>query len=112
MPSALASPATGYSFVYHLEMYLLFATLVALGPLVRSQLGHVLAVEHLDFTDDVRAWMALSPEQTALPVHVAEDPLSAVAVNPKRVTRSASVSNASNPRSMPSLGLAASKEGP
>ena len=33
--SALASPATGYSFVYHLEMYLLFATLVALGPLVR-----------------------------------------------------------------------------
>ena len=32
---ALASPATGYSFVYHIEMYLLFATLVALGPLVR-----------------------------------------------------------------------------
>jgi len=32
---ALASAATGYSFVYHLEMYLLFATLVALGPLVR-----------------------------------------------------------------------------
>jgi BCD family chlorophyll transporter-like MFS transporter len=33
---ALASPATGYSFVYHLEIALLFATLVAIGPLVRS----------------------------------------------------------------------------
>ena len=33
---ALTSPATGYSFVYHIEMYLLFATLVALGPLVRA----------------------------------------------------------------------------
>lgn len=30
----LASPATGYSFVYHLELYLMFATLVAIGPLV------------------------------------------------------------------------------
>ena len=34
--SALASPATGYSFVYHLEFYLLFATLIAIGPLVRT----------------------------------------------------------------------------
>ena len=33
--SALSHPATGYSFVYHVEMYLLFATLIALGPLVR-----------------------------------------------------------------------------
>ena len=33
---ALASPATGYSVVYHLEILLLFATLVALGPLVRT----------------------------------------------------------------------------
>jgi BCD family chlorophyll transporter-like MFS transporter len=33
---ALQSPTTGYSFVYHLEIYLLFATLVALGPLVRA----------------------------------------------------------------------------
>jgi PUCC protein. len=32
---ALATPATGYSFVYHLEIGLLFITLVALGPLVR-----------------------------------------------------------------------------
>ena len=33
--AALASPATGYSVVYHLEIALLFATLVALGPLAR-----------------------------------------------------------------------------
>ncbi|MEO0937411.1 MAG: PucC family protein [Pseudomonadota bacterium] len=32
---ALNSPATGYSFVYHLEIGFLFATLVILGPLVR-----------------------------------------------------------------------------
>jgi BCD family chlorophyll transporter-like MFS transporter len=32
---ALAGPATGYSVVYHLEIALLFATLVAIGPLVR-----------------------------------------------------------------------------
>ena len=34
---ALNSPGIGYSFVYHLEIYLLFATLVALGPLVMYQ---------------------------------------------------------------------------
>ncbi|MCC6007531.1 MAG: PucC family protein, partial [Rhodobacteraceae bacterium] len=32
---ALATPATGYSVVYHIEIALLFATLVAIGPLVR-----------------------------------------------------------------------------
>jgi BCD family chlorophyll transporter-like MFS transporter len=32
--SALAQPVTGYSVVYHLEMLLLFVTLVAIGPLV------------------------------------------------------------------------------
>jgi BCD family chlorophyll transporter-like MFS transporter len=32
---SLARPATGYSAVWHLEVALLFATLVALGPLVR-----------------------------------------------------------------------------
>jgi BCD family chlorophyll transporter-like MFS transporter len=31
----LTSPSVGYSFVYHLEIALLFGTLVALGPLVR-----------------------------------------------------------------------------
>ena len=34
---ALNSPATGYSVVYHFEILLLFFTLVALGPLVRTQ---------------------------------------------------------------------------
>jgi MFS transporter, BCD family, chlorophyll transporter len=32
---ALQSPATGYATVYHLELALLFATLIVLGPLVR-----------------------------------------------------------------------------
>jgi BCD family chlorophyll transporter-like MFS transporter len=32
---ALATPATGYSFVYHIEIGLLFLTLAVLGPLVR-----------------------------------------------------------------------------
>ncbi|SER85600.1 MFS transporter, BCD family, chlorophyll transporter [Tranquillimonas rosea] len=32
---ALATPATGYSTVYHLEIALLFGTLIALGPLVK-----------------------------------------------------------------------------
>ena len=32
----LAQPATGYSFVYHVEMILLFVTLIAIGPLVRT----------------------------------------------------------------------------
>ena len=36
---ALRHDATGYSFVYHIEIALLFATLIALGPLVRVK-GH------------------------------------------------------------------------
>jgi BCD family chlorophyll transporter-like MFS transporter len=36
---ALDMPATGYSFVYHVEIALLFATLVAIGPLVRRAHG-------------------------------------------------------------------------
>lgn len=32
---ALVGPATGYSVVYHLEIALLFATLIAIGPLAR-----------------------------------------------------------------------------
>jgi BCD family chlorophyll transporter-like MFS transporter len=35
--SALSAASTGYVFVYHLEIALLFATLVALGPLVRVE---------------------------------------------------------------------------
>jgi BCD family chlorophyll transporter-like MFS transporter len=34
--TALSSPGVGYSVVYHLELYLLFATLIAVGPLVRT----------------------------------------------------------------------------
>jgi MFS transporter, BCD family, chlorophyll transporter len=34
--TALNSPVTGYSFVFHLEIYLLFVVLIALGPLVRG----------------------------------------------------------------------------
>jgi BCD family chlorophyll transporter-like MFS transporter len=33
--SALSSPFVGYSVVYHIEIALLFATLIAVGPLVR-----------------------------------------------------------------------------
>jgi MFS transporter, BCD family, chlorophyll transporter len=33
----LVNPATGYSFVYHIEIYMLFATLIAIGPLVRRK---------------------------------------------------------------------------
>jgi BCD family chlorophyll transporter-like MFS transporter len=33
--AGLNTPATGYSFVYHVEIAFLFATLVALGPLVK-----------------------------------------------------------------------------
>jgi len=33
----LATPATGYSVVYHTEIGLLFITLIALGPLVRTR---------------------------------------------------------------------------
>jgi len=33
---ALTGPATGYGVVYHIEIALLFATLAAIGPLVRS----------------------------------------------------------------------------
>jgi len=36
----MALPSTGYSTVYHLEIALLFATLVVLGPLVRTRILH------------------------------------------------------------------------
>lgn len=36
----LTDPSIGYSFVYHLEIGLLFATLVVLGPLVRLGMLH------------------------------------------------------------------------
>jgi MFS transporter, BCD family, chlorophyll transporter len=37
--TALISPATGYQFVYHIEIMLLFASLIALGPLARRVAG-------------------------------------------------------------------------
>ncbi len=37
---ALAGPATGYGFVYHLEIGLLFAALIAIGPLARHASQH------------------------------------------------------------------------
>jgi BCD family chlorophyll transporter-like MFS transporter len=37
--AVLDSQVTGYTFVYHIELYLLFAALIAIGPLVRSQSG-------------------------------------------------------------------------
>jgi MFS transporter, BCD family, chlorophyll transporter len=40
---ALASASTGYSVVYHIEILLLFTTLVALGPLVRTRRSPVLS---------------------------------------------------------------------
>jgi BCD family chlorophyll transporter-like MFS transporter len=36
---ALTGPSTGYGVVYHIELVLLFATLVAIGPLVRPRQG-------------------------------------------------------------------------
>ena len=33
--AALNSPSTGYSVVYHIEIALLFVTLIAIGPLIR-----------------------------------------------------------------------------
>jgi len=33
----LSSAGIGYSFVYHIELYLMFATLIAIGPLVRHR---------------------------------------------------------------------------
>jgi BCD family chlorophyll transporter-like MFS transporter len=38
----LNNPSTGYGFVYHIELLLLFATLVAIGPLVRPARERVL----------------------------------------------------------------------
>lgn len=49
---ALATPATGYSVVYHTEIGLLFITLIALGPLVRARpvnSGHAAKLELAEF---------------------------------------------------------------
>ena len=49
---ALATPAAGYSVVYHTEIALLFITLIALGPLVRARpvtSGHPAKLELAEF---------------------------------------------------------------
>ena len=46
MGESLISPVTGYSFVYHLEMYLLFAVLIAIGPLARRVRHEQAARQH------------------------------------------------------------------
>jgi MFS transporter, BCD family, chlorophyll transporter len=38
---ALQSPVTGYSFVYHIEMYLLLVVLIALGPMARRGMNRI-----------------------------------------------------------------------
>ncbi|NVO05113.1 MAG: MFS transporter [Rhodoferax sp.] len=45
--AAFAAPSTGYSVVYHVEMLLLFVTLVAIGPLVRRRRTLPMAVQAL-----------------------------------------------------------------
>jgi BCD family chlorophyll transporter-like MFS transporter len=44
---ALATPAAGYGFVYHLELALLFVTLVVIGPLVRRRAPLATRTDHL-----------------------------------------------------------------
>ena len=39
LSATLAGPSVGYSFVYHVEIGLLFLTLVIIGPLVRASTG-------------------------------------------------------------------------
>lgn len=48
---ALTSKVSGYMFVYHLEIGLLFAALVAIGPLVRLSTGPKLVAERLGLAD-------------------------------------------------------------
>lgn len=49
---ALASPATGYSVVYHAEIALIFVTLAALGPLVtRSRTTRNVEMERIGLAD-------------------------------------------------------------
>lgn len=48
---ALTSKVSGYMFVYHLELGLLFAALIAIGPLVRLSTGTSLVAERLGLAD-------------------------------------------------------------
>jgi len=48
---ALASPATGYSVVYHTEIALIFVTLIALGPLVTRKHSKQLEMDRIGLAD-------------------------------------------------------------
>ncbi len=37
--AGMATPFAGYSFVYHLEIGLLFLTIIAIGPLVQARIA-------------------------------------------------------------------------
>jgi BCD family chlorophyll transporter-like MFS transporter len=50
MGEALVSPITAYSFVYHLEIYLLFVVLVALGPMLRGSRSRASTPGHTSST--------------------------------------------------------------
>jgi BCD family chlorophyll transporter-like MFS transporter len=56
---AMAQPAVGYSVVYHLEIALLFAALVALGPLVRPRAAA--GVDHASSSPRARFGVAEFP---------------------------------------------------
>jgi BCD family chlorophyll transporter-like MFS transporter len=47
--TSLDSPATAYSFVYHIEIYMLFVVLIALGPLVRNSQREVAKPQRSSF---------------------------------------------------------------
>lgn len=59
--ATLSGPATGYGVVYYLEIGLLFATLVAIGPLVRSA-AIAVPVSTRDPTLSDLSFRPLSPE--------------------------------------------------
>jgi BCD family chlorophyll transporter-like MFS transporter len=47
----LTGPSTGYGMVYHIEIILLFVTLVAIGPLVRRSSSTSSQNKHFGVTD-------------------------------------------------------------
>ncbi len=57
---ALTGSATGYGVVYHLELLLLFATLIAIGPLVRAR-GAARHVPHAPHVPQARFGLAEFP---------------------------------------------------
>ena len=56
--SALAGPSVGYSFVYHVEIALLFITLVAVGPLASSYDARAAADRSIQVRPRRTSWLA------------------------------------------------------